>query len=69
MAILDGGPRVTTRRDDHHGEGPCPVAQEFENLLTVSPEIALSLLKAMAHRLRDADVAQHDRHTHPPIGA
>ena len=55
-----------SRRPPRRGSLSC---RAIENLLTVSPEIALSLLKAMAHRLRDADVAQRDRHTHPPIGA
>ena len=69
MAILDGGPRVATVATTTAARVLVLSRQEFENLLTVSPEIALGLLKAMAHRLRDADVAQRDRHTHPPIGA
>ena len=69
MAILDGGRRVASVITTAPTRTLVLSRREFEDLLTVAPEISLSLLQAMAHRLREADLAHRERRAGAPIGA
>ncbi len=69
MAILDGGTRVASVATSTPTRALVLSRSEFENLLTVSPEITLALLRAMGHRLREADLALRERRSGAPIGA
>jgi CRP-like cAMP-binding protein len=68
MAILDGGPRVASVTTTAPTRVLVLSRREFEDLLAVAPEIALSLLQAMAQRLRAADLANRGRRAGAPIG-
>jgi len=68
MAILDGGPRVASVVTATPTRVLVLSRWEFENLLTLAPEIALSILRAMAQRLRAADLANRERRPGSPVG-
>jgi CRP-like cAMP-binding protein len=61
LAILDGGPRVASVTTTVPSRVLVLSRREFEDLLAMSPEIAVSMLRAMAHRLREADLAPRER--------
>jgi CRP-like cAMP-binding protein len=69
MAILDGGPRVASVTTTAPTKVLVLSRREFEDLLAMAPEIAFSLLQAMAQRLREADLANRGRRAGAPIGA
>jgi len=68
MAILDGGPRVASVTTTSPSSVLVLSRWEFENLLKLVPEIAVNLLRAMAHRLREADLAGRERPMRAPSG-
>lgn len=55
VATLDGGPRTATVVAGSGMEVLVLNGFEFETLFKSSPEVAHRMLKAMAHRLRQAD--------------
>ena len=69
LAILDGGPRVASVVTAVPSRILTLSRQEFQSLLNIAPEIALNLLRAMAHRLREADLARSGHGAGAPIGA
>lgn len=68
MAILDGGTRVASVVTTLPTRVLVLSRREFEHLLSTAPEIAFALLRAMAQRLREADLPRGER-TSPPVGA
>jgi CRP/FNR family transcriptional regulator, cyclic AMP receptor protein len=68
MAILDGGPRVASVVTTVPTKVLVLSLSEFQNLLSLVPEIALKLLKAMAQRLREADLAYRQHPPGAPVG-
>jgi len=69
LAILDGGPRVASVSTTVPTRVLVLSRSEFQDLLKLTPEIALNLLRAMAGRLRDADLAQREQSAGAPIGS
>ena len=67
LALLDGGPRVASVTTTVPSRVLVLSRREFEDLLRIAPEIAVSMLTAMAHRLREADLAPRERRV--PFGA
>jgi CRP-like cAMP-binding protein len=65
MAILDGGKRVASVVTTTPSRVLVLSRQEFEHLLSTAPEIALALLRAMAQRLREADLSRRERPASP----
>ena len=57
VATLDGGPRTATVVADTDMEVLVLNGTEFESMVKASPEVAHRVLKAMAHRLRQANAA------------
>ena len=69
LAILDGGPRVASVSTTVPTRVLVLSRSEFQGLLRLAPEIALNLLRAMAGRLREADLANREQRAGAPIGS
>jgi len=68
LAILDAGPRVASVKTTVPTQVLVLSRSEFQDLLKLTPEIALNLLRAMAGRLREADLAQRGQLAGAPVG-